>query len=97
MNTEKSKDGQKITAGAIICITLTPRLPSPPLIPSALPCLALGKKKLIFPMLEAKFAPAKPHSKAIMINTQNGVAVFCTAIPSQMQGTTRIIVLNTVQ
>ncbi|SVM11415.1 Uncharacterised protein [Klebsiella pneumoniae] len=65
--------------------------------PRALPCFALGKKKLIFPMLEAKFAPAKPQSNAIVINTQKGVAVFCMAIPNQIQGATRIIVLNTVQ
>ena len=93
----KVKSGRKITAGATICITLTPRLPRPPLIPSALPCLALGKKKLIFPILEAKFAPAKPHSSAITINTQNGVAIFWIATPSQIQGTIRITVLNTVQ
>lgn len=57
-----------MTSGATSCITLTPKFPNPPLIPRALPCLAFGKKKLILPMLEAKFAPAKPHSKAITIN-----------------------------
>ncbi|MNR08942.1 hypothetical protein D3C85_1251210 [compost metagenome] len=89
--------GRKITAGATICITLTPRLPSPPLIPSALPCLAFGKKKLMLPMLDAKFAPANPHSRAMVINTQYGVALFCTAIPSHTQGTINITVLNIVQ
>ena len=58
------------TSGATSCITLTPRLPSPPLIPSALPCFALGKKKLMLPMLEAKLAPAKPQSRAITIKIQ---------------------------
>ena len=93
----KVKSGRKMTAGATICITLTPRLPRPPLTPSALPCFAFGKKKLIFPMLEAKFAPAKPHNNAIIINTQNGVVIFWIATPNQIQGTIRITVLNTVQ
>jgi nitrate/nitrite transporter NarK len=34
--------------------------------------------------VEAKFAPAKPHSSAITINTQNGVAIFWIATPSQI-------------
>ena len=42
-----------------------------------------GEKKLIFPMLEAKFAPAKPHSSAIIINTQNGVVIFWIATPTK--------------
>jgi hypothetical protein len=42
------------------CGAHPPRLPRPPLIPSALPCLALGKKKLIFPILEAKFGVVLP-------------------------------------
>ena len=83
--------------GETSCITLTPRLPSPPLIPNALPCLALGKKKLILPILEAKLAPAKPQSNEIAINTQYGVFGFCTAKPSHKQGITRITVLITVQ
>ena len=62
--------GRKITSGATSCITLTPRLPSPPLMPSALPCLAFGKKKLMFPILEAKLAPAKPQSSAMMMKIQ---------------------------
>ncbi|MNF17294.1 hypothetical protein D3C80_2207060 [compost metagenome] len=65
--------------------------------PSALPCLAFGKKKLILPMLEAKFAPANPHSRAMVIKTQYGVALFCTAIPSHTQGIIRMTVLNIVQ
>ncbi len=93
----KVKMGRKITSGAINCITLTPRLPRPPLMPSALPCFALGKKKLILPMLEAKLAPANPHISAMIINTPNGVAVFCTAKPSQTQGITRMTVLKMVQ
>ncbi|MNC22064.1 hypothetical protein D3C75_700540 [compost metagenome] len=87
----------EITSGATNCITLTPRLPKPPLIPSAPPCFAFGKKKLMFAMLEAKFAPAKPHSNAIMINTLKGVAGFCTAKPNHTQGMIKIPVLNAVQ
>lgn len=91
----KANTGTKMTSGATSCITLTPKFPNPPLIPRALPCLAFGKKKLILPMLEAKFAPAKPHSKAITINIPKGVFGFCTAIPSQTQGIIRITVLKT--
>ncbi|MNC75562.1 hypothetical protein D3C75_1271180 [compost metagenome] len=65
--------------GATSCITLTPRFPRPPFNPSAPPCFAFGKKKLMFAMLEAKLAPAKPHNSAIMINTLNEVLGSCTA------------------
>ena len=68
--------GRKMTSGATSCITLTPRLPSPPLMPSALPCLDFGKKKLMLPMLDAKLAPANPQSRAMMIKIQYGVAGF---------------------
>ncbi len=93
---KKVNIGRKITSGASNCITLTPRFPSPPLIPNALPCLAFGKKKLMLPILDAKFAPAKPHNRAMSINTPKGVAGFCTANPSQAQGIINITVLNTV-
>ena len=63
------KMAMEMASGATNCITLTPRLPKPPFRPRAPPCLALGKKKLILAMLEAKLAPAKPHSKEIMMNT----------------------------
>ena len=87
----------EIASGARSCITLTPRLPKPPLIPSALPCFSFGKKKLMFAILEAKFAPAKPHNSAMMMNVLNGVEVSSTAKPSQTQGMIRMPVLNAVQ
>ena len=53
-----------ITSGTENCITDTPRLPSPALSASALPFCALGKKKLIFAIEDAKLPPPKPHSSA---------------------------------
>ncbi|MNV64966.1 hypothetical protein D3C71_1576330 [compost metagenome] len=91
------KTATDMTSGATNCITLTPRLPNPPFRPKAPPCLALGKKKLILAMLEAKLAPAKPHSNEIMTNTPYGVVASCTAKPSHRQGTSRKQVLMAVQ
>ncbi|SAB91800.1 Uncharacterised protein [Enterobacter hormaechei] len=87
----------EIASGAISCITLTPMLPRPPLMPSAPPCFAFGKKKLMFAILDAKFAPAKPHSREIITNTLNGVEVSCTAKPSHTHGMIMIPVLKAVQ
>ncbi|MOA10284.1 hypothetical protein D3C78_1301680 [compost metagenome] len=87
----------EMASGATNCITLTPRLPRPPFRPSAPPCLAFGKKKLILAMLEAKLAPAKPHSKEIITNTLYGVLASCTANPSHRQGTSSRQVLIAVQ
>ena len=70
MNAEKGKHRQENHQRRNQLHHAHTRLPSPPLMPSALPCLAFGKKKLMFPMLEAKLAPAKPHSSAMMIKTQ---------------------------
>jgi hypothetical protein len=42
----------------------TPRLPRPALSASALPFSALGKKKLMFAIDEAKLPPPSPHSSA---------------------------------
>ncbi|VTO24280.1 Uncharacterised protein [Klebsiella variicola] len=85
------------TSGATSCITLTPILPRPPLTPSAPPCFAFGKKKLMLAILEAKLAPAKPHSSEIITKTLNGVEVSWTAKPSQTHGIIMIPVLNAVQ
>lgn len=48
-------------------------------------------------MLDAKFAPAKPHSSEITMNVLNGVEVSCTAKPNHTHGIIRIPVLNAVQ
>ena len=51
-----------ITSGTTNCTTDTPRLPRPAFSPSAVPCCAFGKKKLMFDIDEAKFPPPKPQS-----------------------------------
>ncbi len=60
------------------------------------PCFAFGKKKLMLAILEAKLAPAKPHSRDNHEDA-NGVEVSRTAKPSQTHGTIMIPVLNAVQ
>jgi uncharacterized protein involved in copper resistance len=62
MDAEKGEDRQKDHRRGDHLHHADAEIARPPLTPSALPCFALGKK-LIFPMLEAKFAPAKPHSR----------------------------------
>src|SRR6476469_4608704 len=51
-----------ITIGTTNCTTLTPRLPSPALSASALPFSALGKKKEMLDIDEAKLPPPRPQS-----------------------------------
>src|SRR5215471_10260506 len=67
------------TSGTTNCTTLTPRLPSPAFRASALPFSALGKKKEMFDIDEAKLPPPSPHNSASSRNIQYGVAGFCTA------------------
>ena len=55
--------------GTTACITPTPRLPKPAFQPSAVPCIRLGKKKLILAMLAEKLPPPNPHSSAMATNT----------------------------
>ena len=59
-----------ITSGTTSWTALTPRLPRPALRPSARPFCALGKKKLMFAIEEAKLPPPKPQSSASSKNTQ---------------------------
>src|SRR5262245_42361705 len=75
-----------IASGITNCTTLTPRLPSPALSASALPFCALGKKKLILAIEEAKLPPPKPHSRANARKMKYGVSGFCTASPIPKAG-----------
>ena len=54
----------------------TPKLPSPALRPNAVPFCALGKKKLILAIDEAKFPPPNPHNNASKMKNSYGVAGF---------------------
>ncbi len=53
-----------IASGTTNWTTLTPRLPRPALMASALPFSALGKKKEMLAIDEAKLPPPKPQSSA---------------------------------
>jgi hypothetical protein len=59
-----------ITNGTTNWTTLTPRLPRPALSAKALPFSALGKKKVMFDIEEAKLPPPKPHNSASARNSQ---------------------------
>ena len=72
--------------GVTNCARLTPKLPIPAWMPSAVPCSFLGKKNRVLGMNEEKSPPPKPASSASTINIQNGVAGFITARPMPMHG-----------
>src|SRR4030067_1511455 len=76
-----------ITTGTMNCASDTPRLPSPAFSPSAVPFCALGKKKLMLAMLEAKLPPPKPHSSASSTKVEELVAGSLTARTKPIVGT----------
>ena len=62
-------------------------MPSPAFSASALPFSALGKKKPIFDIEEAKLPPPSPHSSASISMIQYGVSGLRTAKPMPSAGT----------
>ncbi len=54
-----------ITSGMMICMVVTPKLPSPALMPSAVPCRRLGKKVEMLDIELAKLPPPTPDHRAI--------------------------------
>src|SRR5450755_4508109 len=54
-----------ITSGMTICMVVTPKLSSPALSPSAVPCSRFGKKVLMFDIELAKLPPPTPDHSAI--------------------------------
>ena len=59
-----------MTQGVMNCTTLTPKLPMPAWIASAVPCRRLGKNSDVLGMKEEKFPPPSPARKASTISTQ---------------------------
>ena len=64
MNTVAPKAAYFITKGQKTWVRDTSRLPMPALRPRASPCWALGKKKLMLLMDEAKAPPPTPENMA---------------------------------
>ncbi len=74
---QKVNIGRKITSGAINCITLTPRFPSPPLIPNARYLVWLFGKKTDVAHTGREVCPRKTaHNRAMSINTPKGVLIL---------------------
>jgi hypothetical protein len=65
--------------GVMNCTTLTPKLPMPAWIASAVPCRRLGKNRLVEGMKELKLPPPRPARNARVRSIQYGVSGFCTA------------------
>src|SRR5262249_34043668 len=61
-----------ITSGITICIVVTPKFPSPALMPSAVPCRRFGKNVLMLDIELAKLPPPTPHHNAINWNVHSG-------------------------
>ena len=78
-----------IIQGVTNCTRLTPKLPMPAWIASAVPCSRFGKNRLVEGMKDEKLPPPRPAMKASSISTQYGVAVFCTATAQPARGTSR--------
>ena len=68
-------------------MTLTPRLPRPPLRPRAVPAMRLGKNPGMLAMLEAKLPPPMPDSVARTAKVVKLVGVSCRAMPAPRAGT----------
>jgi len=75
-----------ITAGVSTCMTLTPRLPSPPLSPRAVPASRLGQKGGTLAMDDAKLPPPIPAKAARTTKVEKGVAVSWRARPAPRAG-----------
>ena len=72
--------------GVTNCTTLTPKLPMPACTPSAVPCLALGKKYDVLGMKPENTPPPMPARTARSSRTAYGVSGFCTARPQPISG-----------
>src|SRR3990172_9318715 len=68
------------------CARLTPKLPTPAWMPSAVPCNRLGKNTLVLGMCEEKSPPPNPASNPSTRKTQKGVSVVMTATPIPTHG-----------
>ena len=85
-----------ITSGITICIVVTPKLPSPALSPSAVPCSRFGKKVLMLDIELAKLPPPTPDHSAISWNDHRGQSLCCNTMPVPMAGASSIAVVRKI-
>ncbi len=85
-----------ITSGMTICIVVTPKLPTPALMPSAVPCSRFGKKVLMFDIELAKLPPPTPDHSAISWNAQSGQSLCCKTMPVPMAGASSMAVVRKI-
>ena len=85
-----------ITSGITICIVVTPKLPMPALIPSAVPWRRFGKKVLMFDIELAKLPPPTPDHSAINWNAHSGQSLCCSTMPVPMAGASSIAVVRKI-
>ena len=83
-----------ITSGMTICIVVTPKLPRPALMPSAVPCSRFGKKVLMFDIELAKLPPPTPDHSAISWNAHSGQSLCCSTMPVPIAGASSIAVVR---
>ena len=85
-----------ITSGMTICIVVTPKLPMPALMPSAVPCSRLGKNVLMFDIELAKLPPPTPDHSAISWNAHSGQSLCCSTMPVPIAGASSIAVVRKI-
>ena len=73
---------------------VTPKLPSPALMPSAVPCSRLGKKVLMLLIELAKLPPPTPDHKAMSWNAHSGQSLCCKTMPVPMAGASNMAVVR---
>ena len=78
------------------CTDDTPRVPSPALRPSAVPCSRLGKKVLMLDIELAKLPPPTPDHSAINWNAQSGQSRCCNTMPVPSAGASSIAVVRKI-
>ena len=85
-----------IISGITICIVVTPKLPMPALMPSAVPCSRLGKNVLMFDIELAKLPPPTPDHSAISWNAHSGQSLCCSTMPVPIAGASSIAVVRKI-
>ena len=85
-----------IISGITICMLVTPKLPMPALMPSAVPCSRLGKNVLMFDIELAKLPPPTPDHSAISWNAHSGQSLCCSTMPVPIAGASSIAVVRKI-
>jgi hypothetical protein len=79
-----------------ICIVVTPKLPMPALMPSAVPCSRFGKNVLMLDIELAKLPPPTPDHSAISWNAHSGQSLCWSTMPVPIAGASSIAVVRKI-